>query len=88
MTPQKEQSKRNHMFKNKSEKSSAVRKSSQTWSTTPETSLSTNPPSASSVAPSTKTTSMGRANVSINAAAGNLPGGDGACGGFCDPERW
>ena len=61
------------MIVNEGEKSSAVRKGSQTLSPTSQTSHS-----ASSVTPS----------VSINAAAGNDLVGDSAGGGFCDRERW
>ena len=50
-------------------------------STTSETSHSARHPSASSVSRSAKN-ELGQRCVSINAAAGNRPGGDGAGGGF------
>ena len=52
------------------------------------TSRSTRPPSTSSLTPRTNKTSLGSIVRPPAQLTGNHQGGDGAGGGFCDPERW
>ena len=84
MTPTKEKPNRNHMIKTNGEKSSAVRKGSQTLSTTSEN-ITFNTPTFVCVTPNVKKNELGQRCVSTYAAAGSHPGGNGVGGGPLRP---